>query len=70
MVKNFVPRAWLYIAKDAVVLTVSGEDFGKYYAGELKAADIASGKALELLSSFDEYVQQTMFPTNFDHLTK
>lgn len=53
---------------DAVVLKVSGEDYGKYYTGELKAKDIASGKALELLAVFDEYVPVTMFPTSFDHL--
>ncbi len=67
-IRNSIAEFSTNIAEDAVVLKVSGEDFGKYYAGELKAADIASGKALELLSNFDEYVQQTMFPTNFDHL--
>ncbi len=59
-IRNSIAEFSTNIAEDAVVLKVSGEKFGKYYAGELKAADIASGKALELLSNFDEYVQQTV----------
>ena len=69
-IRNSIAEYSTKIAKDAVVLKVSGKKFGKYYAGALKAADIASGEALELLGVFDEYVQHTMFPTSFDHLTK
>jgi alkyl sulfatase BDS1-like metallo-beta-lactamase superfamily hydrolase len=69
-IRNSIAEFSTNIADDAILLKVSGEDFGKYYAGQLKAAEIASGKALKLLSVFDEYVQHTMFPTNFGHLTK
>ena len=67
-IRNSIAEFTTTIDDDAVILKVSGEDYGKYYTGELKAKNIASGKALELLNVFDEYAPVTMFPTSFDHL--
>jgi alkyl sulfatase BDS1-like metallo-beta-lactamase superfamily hydrolase len=67
-IRNSIAEFKASIDDDAVILKVSGEDYGKYYTGKLKAKDIASGKALELLEVFDEYTPVTMFPTSFDHL--
>ena len=67
-IRNSIAEFKASIDDDAVILKVSGEDYGKYYAGKLKAKNIASGKALELLEVFDEYTPVTMFPTSFDHL--
>jgi alkyl sulfatase BDS1-like metallo-beta-lactamase superfamily hydrolase len=67
-IRNTIAEFKTSIDDDAIVLKVSGKDYGKYYTGELKAKDIASGKALELLEVFDEYTPVTMFPTSFDHL--
>lgn len=67
-IRNAIAEFKASIDDDAVILEVSGEDFGKYYTGKLKAKDIASGKALKLLEVFDEYTPITMFPTSFDHL--
>ena len=40
-------------------LTVSGEEFGQYYAGELKAADIAPSDSL--LHLFEEFTVRSMY---------
>ena len=67
-IRNSVAESLATPATDGEVIEVSAEDFGRYYTGELKAADIASGKALELLAVFDEYQPIPMYPTSFGHL--
>ena len=67
-IRNRIAEFSNEISEDAILLEISGEDFGKYYTGELKAKDLAGGEALKLLSIFDEYQPVTMFPRRFDHL--
>ncbi|MGI9276168.1 MAG: alkyl sulfatase dimerization domain-containing protein [Endozoicomonas sp.] len=67
-IRNSVAELLSTPATNGEVIKVSSEDFGRYYAGELKAKDIAEGKALELLNVFDEYEHIPMYPTSFEHL--
>lgn len=67
-IRNRVAEFSTTIADDAEVIKISGEKFGQYYDGSLSASDIASGKALELLSAFDEFENVTLYPRSFDHL--
>ncbi|MBE8558379.1 alkyl sulfatase dimerization domain-containing protein [Vibrio cyclitrophicus] len=66
--RNRVAEFSTTIADDAEVIKISGEKLGQYYDGTIAASDIASGKALELLSHFDEYKPVTMYPRSFTHL--
>ncbi|MGI9275215.1 MAG: alkyl sulfatase dimerization domain-containing protein [Endozoicomonas sp.] len=67
-IRNSVAEFSATPGNDGVELSISKEDFAQYYVGDKKAADIAKGDALELLSVFDGYQNIPMYPTSFDHL--
>jgi len=64
-VAEFVEKVESNYRPADVTLTVSANKFARYYEGSLKAKDIASSKALKLLSIFDEYKHIPMYPTTY-----
>ncbi len=67
-IRNSIAEFLSAPAANGETIKVSAKDLGKYYVGELRASDIATGKALELLSVFDEFQAVPMYPSSFEHL--